>query len=424
MPSDVTDTYQKPDPGGAIALQAINGTLDQDVAVPCTPNGDCSPPAITWTYPPPEPNGAAGGARFVLLDTPALGIDPSVRKIAGPLLVRAGTGSRPEVVARYDLGTWLTVATPTVTCDVPAETKLPSCDRLITYALQQLPSSADATAIEVHAGDWPCPSGGTCPSAPPDQRASVIVRSPAGDWEVGLSFDARGNGLDIVQMPVASSYPVPASASVTCGLDPGTKLPSCNEVVAEALNALQSTGTIQSIEVGQGSYCPPGYACPTVEADRAHVIVRAAYGDWLVDLAYGPDGKLVSATPRPLSSADASPAPSFAVTTSSGTPWAACRLVLNAPASDVSCDAAIAAAVSVMPSGTTVVSAEFVPGTECPPWEKCQGVPYDSKSGHVMVKVASGAYLWVPVKLGSDSFVVASSPIPAPSGWPTTSLMP
>ena len=421
----ITTGYVPPDPGSEIAIQAVTGWLIRNVAVPCpsVASGDAGCGPVDQLADGPVGNG--GPATIPRVDVPALGIDASANPVAGPFLVRTGTGVGLEIVGRYDLGAYTAVATPTVTCDIPTATTMPPCDKLVTLAIEGLPAGGVVMAVEVHQGAWDCPSSGLCASVPPDQRAFVIVRTTAGDWEVGLSFDAHGIGVDAVPMPLASSYPVPSSAAVTCGLDPGTKLPSCNEVVAEALRALQSTGTIQSIEVGQGSYCPPGTACPTVEVDRVHVIVHAAFGDWVVALAYGPDGKLVTVTASPLPSADASPDPSVFAISSSGTPWATCLLVVNAPASDINCDAAIAAALSVMPSGTTVVSAEFVPGTtECPPWEKCLGVPYDPKSGHVTVKAKSGAYLWVPVKLGSDSIVVASSAIPAPSGWPTTSLMP
>ena len=112
MPAAVTNSYQPPDPGGSIALQAIEGTLDRDAHLPCTSSGDCSPPAITWTYPETQANGAAGGAELVTLDSPALGIDPTQRRAAGPLLVRTGTGQRHEVVARYDIGDYGIVDVP------------------------------------------------------------------------------------------------------------------------------------------------------------------------------------------------------------------------------------------------------------------------------------------------------------------------
>ena len=202
MPSALNGSYQPPDPGGSIALQALDGTLDQDAHLPCTSNGDCSPPAITWTYPEAQADGAAGGAELVTLEVPALGIDPSVRKVPGPFLVRTGAGPRHEVVGRYDIG-----------------------------------------------------------------------------------------GYTVVDMP-----------PVTCDLAPGARLPTCAAIVEQAIGAPEPWGAITSVEVGQGAYCPPGTACPTVEPDRVHAIVRTTLGDWLVQLGYDAGGNLTAAETRRLAS--------------------------------------------------------------------------------------------------------------------------
>jgi hypothetical protein len=235
----------------------------------------------------------------------------------------------------------------------------------------------------------------------------VLVRSTAGDWEVGLTFDAGGYGVDIVQIPLPSSSPVPSAATVTCGLDSGAKLPPCNQVVAEALAALQSTGSIQSIEVGQGAYCPPGTACPTVAPDRANVILRTSTGDWLVDLAYGPDGKLVSAIAGPLPSTD--PTPSSVPTT--------CTELGYGQTSTLTCDAAVAAALKVVPAGTAITSLEFRYTSSCPPWLFCALRPYDPNAGAVIVHVPSpGRDLWVTVRADAAGIVTVEPPIKFPAG--------
>jgi RNA polymerase sigma-70 factor, ECF subfamily len=140
--------------------------------------------------------------------------------------------------------------------------------------------------------------------------ADVTTATPA----LGIEGQAAGaSGPFLVRtgtgdrLEVVGRYDIGASTvvdmpAISCRLAPGAALPPCATVVAQALASLPDVGAMQSVEVEQGAYCPPGVACPTVEADRAHVIVRASNGDWLIELVYGRDGGLMSAVPRPLPS--------------------------------------------------------------------------------------------------------------------------
>jgi len=305
----ITSGYVPPDPGAEIAVQAVSGWLTRNVALPCASVASGGSGCGLVDQLTDGPLGSGGLATTPRVDAPALGVDATATGVAGPFLVRTGTGAGLEIVGRYDVGAYTTVDTPTVTCDIPADSKLPSCDKLVVYALQPLPDGAEMTAIEVHQGDWPCPSDSVCASAPPEQRAWVLVRSTSGDWEVGLTFDAGGYGVDIVQIPLPSGNPAPSPMPATCtelGYGQSSTL-TCGAAIAAALKVVPAGTAIVSLEFGYGPGCPTGIDCPDLPPypNTGHVIVRvAAPGrDLLVSLIADAGGVATAVAPVPIASA-------------------------------------------------------------------------------------------------------------------------
>ncbi len=208
--SAISGAYVPADPGAELAIQPVTGWL-QRIALPCVPSAAC-PDGGQLTDADPSA-AAVGSAVAVSVASPVLGVDPAATVTSGPFLVRTGTGSSPEVAARYDPGSIATIDLPSVTCSLAATASGPTCVDLAQVAVE------------------------------------------------GLRFGGGTGGV------------------------PGS-------------------GSIASIEVDQGAYCPPGVACPTVVADRVHVIIHAMppLGDWLVELTLGPDGRVTWAAAQPLPS--------------------------------------------------------------------------------------------------------------------------
>ncbi len=83
--------------------------------------------------------------------------------------------------------------------------------------------------------------------------------------------------------------------------------------------------------------------------------------------------------------------------------------------SALTCEAAVSAALTVVPADASIVSIEFGEGT-CPPWYRC-GVqlPDDGTRGHVVFHLAApGPDLWVSVIAHDTGPVTASKPVPFP----------
>ena len=99
--------YQPSDPGAAVALQAIGGVLFRNSTAQCA-TAACGPRDFITRAGP----GTATNAVDVTVATPALGIESSAAEVAGPFLVRTGTGQRLEVVGRYDIGAYSLVDFP------------------------------------------------------------------------------------------------------------------------------------------------------------------------------------------------------------------------------------------------------------------------------------------------------------------------
>lgn len=198
---------------GVIGIAAVSGRLVwEGAACPTQLPGDSFCDQFLLSY----IRALAPGTALVPVGVvdPMLGVDLSqVDQVDGPFLVQTGTGARPTVFARYDASEVHIVRAPTVACDVPAGTVLPSCRRLMQLALERWSVAGEVSSVEVHQGPWTCPAIGTCHDVPAAQSAYVVVHASMGDWFVGLAFDERGNGLDVMPMPLASASP---------GISPGS----------------------------------------------------------------------------------------------------------------------------------------------------------------------------------------------------------
>ncbi|MHB8960295.1 MAG: hypothetical protein ACYDAN_11770 [Candidatus Limnocylindrales bacterium] len=186
--------------------------------------------------------------------------------------------------------------------------------------LDSLPiASDDGPALQPIAG-WlltgmvtPCASGVACAPMTEISSSSTPLGGPAFGVTVAspaLGVDASSRvsaGPFLVRSGVVVARYDPSAViavdlpPVRCNLARETGLPSCSDIADEAIAAMSPIGPVTSIEVDQGAYCAPGWACPTVEPDRVHVRVNSPTGDWLVELAYGRDGSLASVQTRQLS---------------------------------------------------------------------------------------------------------------------------
>lgn len=214
LPGQQNASYQPPDEGGAIALQAVAGTLDWDVVTPCPPNGDCSPPGLTATFGTPGPDGAAGVVQFVTVADPAVGVDRTVRRLEGPFLVRTGTGNRHEVVARYALGDVVVVDMPRVGCDLAAGTVIGPCADVVALAMGAVPADMTVEAVDVGQGSY-CPPGWSCPTVAPDRAHAIVYGGWSGTWVVEMAWDASGHGTVVSSAPLPSGdagAPTPSTA--------------------------------------------------------------------------------------------------------------------------------------------------------------------------------------------------------------------
>lgn len=91
----------------------------------------------------------------------------------------------------------------------------------------------------------------------------------------------------------------------------------------------------------------------------------------------------------------------------------------------LACDAALVAALDVVPADTSIVSLDFAYGGGCPPWVRCLPGLAITDAGHVVVHVASpGPDLWVVVVADETGVVTAATPVPFPARWGTPSPTP
>ena len=265
----------------------------------------------------------------------------------------------------------------------------------------------------------PCPnvdmlsdgtSGDAVTVASPAPGIDPTVQSVAGPF---LVRTRTGSSPLVVARYDAGGYTVVDMPTVTCDVGSGTKVPPCQEMVSDALAALNPSGPITRIEATRGGLpCPIGARCGL--AFDYDVTVRTPSHDWLVRLRYDPDGALLTAVPGPLVVLDGSPV--FAPMT--------CGALPVGLASTLACDAAIAAALDAIPAGTAVVSLDFRYGSECPPWLFCALRAFDPSRGSVVVHAASpGRDLWVDVEADAAG-VVAASAIPFPRATSGASPVP
>ena len=167
----------------ATALEPISGWLV-----------DGTDGARVVTESPPLTDGVPLGgpkAEFTLAN-PALGIDPHAVVTEGPFLVRLGTGPQPEIVARYQPGSLVTVAMPRVTCaEAPSGASL-QCEDAVAAALAVVPAGAEVTSVEFGYGT--CPPWARCAAGQPEvARGHVVVHlAPPGPdlWVVVVADDA------------------------------------------------------------------------------------------------------------------------------------------------------------------------------------------------------------------------------------------
>lgn len=170
-----------------------------------------------------------------------------------------------------------------------------------------------------------CPDGGQLTDGDPSAGAAgravaVTVASPAlGVGPVAtvaagpfLVRTGAGSNPEVAARYDAAAIVTIDPPPVTCNVATSASDLRCLDLAQIALDGVRdftagagkALGTVTSIEVDQGAYCPPGFACPTVVADRAHVVLRAPapLGDWLVELTLGPNGGVTRVAPQPLPS--------------------------------------------------------------------------------------------------------------------------
>jgi hypothetical protein len=187
-------------PVGWSELTARYGALILDRATALEPIAgwlvDGTDGARVVTESPPLTDGVPLGgpkAEFTLAD-PALGIDPGAVVTEGPFLVRLGPGPQPEIVARYEPDSLVTVAMPRVTCaEAPSGAATLTCDAAVAAALAVVPAGAEVTSVEFGYGT--CPPWARCAAGQPEvARGHVVVHlaPPGPDLWVVVVADAAG----------------------------------------------------------------------------------------------------------------------------------------------------------------------------------------------------------------------------------------
>lgn len=127
--------------------------------------------------------------------------------------------------------------------------------------------------------------------------SAAVVRGPF------LVRTGTGPRLEVVGRYDPGAYSTVDVPPLACDLAPDDGLPSCATIAQRALEVLPADPEVVSVEIGQGAYCPAGTACPTVEPNRFHVVVRSPGGDRLVQFSLAanesPVGLVVTPLPSP-----------------------------------------------------------------------------------------------------------------------------
>ncbi len=514
----------------ATALEPISGWLV-----------DGTDGARVVTESPPLTDGVPLGgpkAEFTLAN-PALGIDPHAVVTEGPFLVRLGTGPQPEIVARYQPGSLVTVAMPRITCAEPPSGAQLQCEDAVAVAWAVDQGSSPIASVEFGYGSdgssgWvqlhhdlasedlrvtvrSGPDGdvfvvdavGLQAPVEPTQEpppTSTPASGPSFVTPAGLEVALAGGALDghlvlidgslkVVPLPcptlagpdcfgiavagledVSTSWDGPLTQAIAASMRGelafvvrGQALVFVGRIVgdldhpAPLLSALASadfplldpfalTPVAAWLVLGGVHSCPmlgvgatPCPGPPPALTDVEPVAEGIMNSDLSVPV--GVDGTVPGVVPARI----VTPGPflvrtlrvagcqgmrtvditaclsvkpaAFQVVAQPGT-MSAVRVVMApvtcpplAGGSALTCEAAVAAALTVVPAGVSIVSIEFGGGT-CPPWYRCGlQLPDDGTRGHVVFHLATpGPDLWVPVMAHDTGPVTASMPVPFPDG--------